>query len=211
MSDFRREATPKTTGFPELDAKLRYMATAAANRITTAAVRVGLRESAKFIRDRIPLSIKKGINESSKGIGVTTNSKKANGTSGKVGAGVGKTMREAGGINAKSLQRRGKRKGVGVSARNLHWFAMGTEDRYTGSKRIRTKGNWKAKKLEKTGNRVRFVGRIDKLKWGGFVKAGFESSLSAVEAKMRDNIQKNLAIAATKGTAGAFEGLTGGD
>lgn len=209
MSNFRTEATPKTTGFPELDAKLQYMATSAANVIVSRAVRVGLNESAKAIRSRIPASLR--IAEGSKGIGITTNSKKANGTTGKVGAGVGKTQSEAGGINARSLMRRGKRKGVGVSARNLHWFAMGTVNRFTGSKRIRTNGKWNSKNRQSTGKPVRFVGRIDKLKWGGFVKQGFQSSLPAAYAKMRDNIQKNLAIAATKGTAGAFEGMTNGN
>lgn len=207
----RRDATPITTGFAELDAKLQFMTTAAANRIAKAAVRVGLRESAKFIRSAMPASIRAGILESDKGIGTTTNSKKANGTSGKVGTGVGSSQNKAGQVNTRALKRRGKRKGVGVSARNLHWFGMGTEDRYTGSKRIRTKGNWKAKKRESTGNKVRFVGRIDKLKWGGFVQTGFRSSISSVQSKMRENVQRNLMAAAQKGTAGAFEGLTDGN
>ena len=199
-------AVAKTTGFEELDRKLEFMATAAANRIATAAVRAGLRVASKFIVAAEPLTIRKGIVDKSKGVGVTTKKKASNGASGKVGVGVGKTQK-----NALAVVNRGRKKGVGVSARNLHWFAMGTENRMTGEKRIRKNNSWKDKKRVLTGNAFRFTGKISVTKWGGFVQRGMSASTSAVFAKMAESVQRNLARAAERGTAGALEGLQGGN
>lgn len=210
MSNFRTEATPKTTGFPELDAKLKYMATSAANVIVSRAVRVGLYEGAKWIRRRIAPTLQAGLSASDKGIGTSTSRKKSNGASGKVGVAVGAASKNAKKLTRGSFVRRGKRKGEGISANNLRWFAMGTQDRWTGSKRVRAKGA-KPGARQSTGKRVRFVGKIDRLKWGGFVQEGMAAANAAIQEKMRANVQKNLTIAATKGTAGAFEGMTNGN
>lgn len=57
------------------------------------------------------------------------------------------------------------RKGVGISAANLHWFALGTQERYTGA----TKGR-------ATGKLRRYTGRIAKEKFGQFVPRGAQAA-----------------------------------
>jgi hypothetical protein len=199
------EVKLKSTGFAELDSKLRFMATTAANRIVGTATRAGLRVAEKFIRDQIPSTIKTAIIAKDKGIGSTTKKKSSNGTSGKVGVGVGGTQKKAGSVQID----RGKRKGVGVSARNLHWFAMGTAERFTGSKRIRRKNNWNRR--IQTGKPVHATGRIDYAKFGGFVQRGMAAGKSAIFDKMRASVEKNLAIVAQRGVIGAAEGLADGN
>lgn len=201
------KAKLKSTGFPELDKRMRFMADAGANRIISTAARAGLRVGEKYIRDQIPATIKTGIANKDKGIGSTTKKKSANGTSGKVGVGVGGTQKKA----AANKLDRGKKRGVGVSARNLHWFAMGTAERFTGSKRIRIKGSFKQQRRRSTGNPVHPTGRIDVVKFGGFVQRGMMSGKSAIFDKMRASVEKNLAIAAQRGTIGAAEGLADGN
>lgn len=59
--------------------------------------------------------------------------------------------------------RSGKHKsGVGISARNVHWFALGTEDRTTGRKSYRTKSG--GKRTVATGKRTHFSGRIQPIR-----------------------------------------------
>jgi len=53
----------------------------------------------------------------------------------KVGGGVGKQKQTAG--EATSTKNRKGRPGVGLDGRNIHWWFLGTDKRYTGSKRKR--------------------------------------------------------------------------
>lgn len=64
----------------------------------------------------------------------------------KIGASVGKRA-------ATSVQNRTGRPGVGIDARNVHWWFLGTKDRYTGTKRSRTG-------RKDTGKRKRFTGKM---------------------------------------------------
>ncbi len=201
------KAKLKSTGFAELDSKMRFMTTGGANRIVGMAARAGLRVAEKYIRDQIPATVRNGIVNKDKGIGSTQKKKSTNGTSGKVGVGVGGTQKRAA---ANSLQR-GKRRGVGISARNLHWFAMGTADRFTGSTRIRTKMAKAVGARRSNGKMVKFTGKIDKAKFGGFVQRGMMAGKSAILEKMRSSVEKNLAIAAQRGVVGAAEGLADGN
>lgn len=64
----------------------------------------------------------------------------------KIGASVGKRA-------ATSVQNRTGRPGVGIDARNVHWWFLGTKDRYTGTRRSRTG-------RKDTGKRKRFTGKM---------------------------------------------------
>lgn len=180
------------TGLPDLDRKLQYMHTQAANKIARAVVRSGLNVAAKNIRKGIRPSIAPKTPD--KGIG-TSLKRRSEGAVGKAGVGVGATQRKA--LN---VVNRGRRKGVGVSARNLHWFALGTDDRYTGSTRIR--GKLGKGKRKATGHARRFTGRINKSKWGNFLR-GFGPS--EVQRKMEDKFRTMIQQAAAGGVSGASE------
>jgi hypothetical protein len=86
----------------------------------------------------------------------------------KAGIGVGSAQK-----NALNVVNRGKRKGVGTTAKNLHWFALGTADRFTGAKKSGKSTNRLSKHYARlTGHRRKFTGRIDQNKFGGFVQKG---------------------------------------
>lgn len=175
------------TGLPEVDAKLQRMYLKDANRIARAVVRTGAERAAVLIRQKIPKSITP--KEIDKGIGVSLK-KIAKGASAKAGTGVGKSQKLALKIGS-----RGRRKGVGVSARNLHWFALGTQDRYTGSVRNRSKGAGKYAR-KPTGNKRHFTGRLRKEKFGQFVKT---LDTGDVELHMRAQFDKLYKQMATTG------------
>lgn len=153
--------TAVVTGIPEIDAKLKRMYLKDANRIGRAVVKEGAERAAYLIRQKIPASIKPKSPDAGIGVRIGRASK---GAVAKAGTGVGKSQ-----SMAPPLAPRGRRRGVGVSARNLHWFAVGTMERYTGSVRNRSKGAGKNAR-KSTGNAKRRTGRIRKEKFGQFVR-----------------------------------------
>jgi hypothetical protein len=167
------------------------MHTHEANKIARAVLRSGLNVAAKNIRKAILPSI--APRSPDKGIGTSVR-RLPSGTVGKAGVGVGASQRKA--VMATN---RGRRKGVGVSARNLHWFAMGTADRYTGSVRIRTKSS---SKRQATGNARRHTGRISKSKFGNFLR---NFGPTEVQRKMEERFAVLIQRAATGGISGAAE------
>jgi len=52
----------------------------------------------------------------------------------KIGAGVGRQRK------ATTTKNRQNRPGVGIDGRNVHWWFLGTDERFTGTKRIRVGG-----------------------------------------------------------------------
>lgn len=199
----------QVTGFDELDHILSRIGGPSAQKMGKAAVgRMG-QVYAKTIRKYIPKSIASSLNMASdKGIGSrNTRAKLSTITTAKAGVSVGgsfkrakkwqKGLGAAGGANGK----RPGRKGVGVSARNLMWFALGTKDRFTGSKRIRGKYGRLTNKRKSTGNPVVFTGRINERIWGGFVQAGAKEgkgpAMEAAKQKIASMIDKEAAAART--------------
>lgn len=74
---------------------------------------------------------------------------------GKVGFGVGR------GYAARSRRSNG-RSGVGLSGNNVHWFILGTQDRFTGKRSWRARGG--GRRTRETGNPVRYSGRIQPIR-----------------------------------------------
>lgn len=184
--------TVTVTGLPEIDAKLRYLHDVDANKIAIGVCRAGINRAAANIRRHIPRKIRPRSPD--KGIG-TSVKRKRDGATAKAGVGVGASQRKA--LN---VVNRGKRKGVGVSARNLHWFALGTADRWTGSKRDRSKLG-KGRRIS-TGKARRYVGAISKAKFGGFVQNFGQMD---VESRMRQRFDALIKQAAAGGIRGAAE------
>ncbi len=130
MADF-------VTGDVALDALLKQLGGKVANRAITSGLRAGLSHVTKAIRSEIPQpSVRKAIGNKLK--------KLRNGTViAKVGAGVGPRTRN-------ELASRGKRPGVGISGRNVHWYILGTKQR-TQKKTGRNTGQMPANGAEKRG------------------------------------------------------------
>lgn len=108
------------TGYRSLDRKLKRMRKTAAGRAVSAGLRKAGQDLAKKVKAEIPSRFK----EARKGVGWRKVKRKVEV---KVGARVGKRK------NIKQKDRTG-RKGVGLSAANLHWLLLGTKQRYTGRK-----------------------------------------------------------------------------
>lgn len=202
----------RITGVKELDDALSYLRDKSAKRIGKAAVRRMANVTAQFIRRQVPRELR--VSGSMKGIGWRSDKAKLSNIQGaKAGVAVGKSQKEAfaivnkGNVSTqqynvnKKLMKflRTGRKGVGISARNLHWFAAGTADRYTGSKRNRAKIGPRRKP---TGNPIKFVGRIDKAKFGGFVQRGATAGKSTAIAEAAKVVNRMIAAEATAARAG---------
>lgn len=155
------------TGVKELDDALSYLRDKSAKRIGKAASRKMASVLARGMRTFVPKSLAKSLMmTTTKGIGSRGDkARQSNIQVAKAGVAVGAAGRAA----KFSVMNRGKRRGVGVGARNLHWFAAGTTDRYTGTRTYRVKGG---KRTKSTGNARHFTGRINKQIWGGFVQRG---------------------------------------
>lgn len=108
------------TGYRSLDRKLKHMRKSAAGRAVTA----GLRKAGQDLTKKVKAEIPSRFKDARKGVGWRKVKKKVEI---KVGARVGKRK------NLKVKDRTG-RKGVGISAANLHWLFLGTKNRYTGKK-----------------------------------------------------------------------------
>ncbi|WP_010586411.1 hypothetical protein [Schlesneria paludicola] len=132
-------ATRILTGIASIDRKLASLATRESNKVARSAVNAGLADLAKSIRREIdsePISpaLKKAL-KATVGKRLETKTKSQFGAMAKAGFGVGKNTRARAARAAKRKAGRGARKGVGISANNVHWFALGTAQRYTKSPR----------------------------------------------------------------------------
>jgi hypothetical protein len=182
----------RITGVEELDDALSYLRDKSAKRIGKACAGKMATVTAKAIRNYVPASLAASVNMASdKGIGSRNSKPKISTIQGaKAGVSVGSAYKSA---SKFTVVNRGKRKGVGISARNLHWFAMGTADRWTGSKRNRSKVG---PRRISTGKPVHFTGRIDKAKWGGFVQRGAEAAKGPALEAARQQMEKMIAAEA---------------
>jgi hypothetical protein len=150
MAKARRKAgTRLITGVEDLDAKLATLKLGAANKIARPALTKAARHLLKKVKAAVPPDKK----EAKKAMGMVVDAKGGKSRDlqrAKVGAAVGKASKVAGN------PRRAGRPGVGMDARNIHWFILGTAQRSTGTTRIRSKLGLGQRKL--TGGVVRNTG-----------------------------------------------------
>ena len=110
------------TGDKKLDKLLRTMRVTAARRATNLGMKKAVQQLAKDIKSTIP-SRYKGVR---KAVGWRSMKvEEAPGGGAKVGAAVGKKLKKI------TQTDRTGRKGVGIDARNIHWWFMGTGQRKT--------------------------------------------------------------------------------
>jgi hypothetical protein len=144
-------ATLTTIGIPQLDRRLEALGTREANRITRSALNQGLTVLAQAERQAIAsdselspdvrrelkkLVGKRLVLQNARGLAIAA----------KAGLGVGQRprgakakARAAAKSAASAAQRSGNSaKGVGISANNVHWFVLGTDDRTQPYKQARS-------------------------------------------------------------------------
>jgi len=101
----------------------------------------------------------------------------------KAGFGIGKQP---------PLDKRAGRKGVGVSRTNIHWFVLGTQDRYTGMAVRRTRlARLTGNALRPTGGKVRYTGRIQPL-LVGLAPAALAAAQPAMLEAARQAIDREI-------------------
>jgi hypothetical protein len=107
--------------------------------------------------------------------------------SAKAGGGVG------GGSRLPKIRKQGsgKRGGVGISARNIHWLILGTADRYTGAKSwtVKKGGKKVGRRSKSTGGRRLFRGRMLP---EDFIRRGSEAAAGSANFAMRSQIAKGI-------------------
>lgn len=143
-----------------LRAAMKQLRVSGAKRALSAGLVKAAQRGAKHIKASIPgkyKSVRKAIGWRS------LKRKDNNGEPGvKIGAAVGKAASKA----AKTSKDRKGRSGVGIDARNVHWWFLGTDKRYTGTKRKRIggrrgRGGWKGVAVRsRTGKAVAYRGAM---------------------------------------------------
>lgn len=172
---------PKTfrailTGVPAFDAKCRRLAGPALNRIARSGIRSAKTVVVQAMRAAAPTeSLRQAIG------GRMLKSKEGFGA--KAGGGVGKRMGSKG---AKPRVGRGT-KGVGISARNIHWYVLGTDERETGSVQRRNKLQGKYRKP--TGHAIHSTGRMPA---HPFIARAALASQSAARDKLRTAVIRGI-------------------
>lgn len=153
MAKVRRKAgTRLLTGVDDVQKVLDGMRVGAANKIARPMLTKGARHLLKKVKAAVPPNYK----EAKKAMGMVVDArggKSKNQQRAKVGASVGGAAKMIG--KGRSGKNTG---GVGMGARNIHWFILGTAQRSTGSTRIRSKLGLGQRKL--TGGKIRNTGRM---------------------------------------------------
>lgn len=121
-------------------------------------------------------------------------------TVGKAGFGVGKRSAAAKARISAQLGKRGHR-GVGISAYNIHWPVLGTQDRFVGIEQRRDKKTKQWKPARLTGNPIHAVGRMPPILKGVVDKAVASAEAAAMEAA-RKKVEQVLAADAAKARKG---------
>lgn len=174
------------TGDRALDRKLAELSAGAVKKVMKPAIAAGLRVSAKAMKAAVPGNMK----SAKKAIGSRFNKSPRNGTvMAKAGAGVGMKIAKIRKMDKKNSERRGNNPGVGISARNIMWFILGTAQRFTGSKRVRSDKTGNTRKA--TGGAVHSTGRMPSQM--NPIQEGFQRSESATMQKIVDTAKTKLA------------------
>lgn len=173
------------TGDKELDKKLAELIEGAEKKIMRPAVAGGLRVAAKAMKAAVPSNMK----DAKKAIGSRFNKSKRTGeVMAKAGAAVGMKAAKIAKQAEKQGKQRGGRPGVGIGARNIMWFILGTKPRSTGSTRVRSDKTGKTRKL--TGKPVHSTGTMPAQM--NPIQEGFQRSEGAVMQKIIDLAKAGL-------------------
>ena len=154
------------TGDIRIDRNLATLKQSAQNKIARPALTKACRVSVKAMKGEVPARLK----DAKRAIGFKVNVKGAEQIVAKAGAGVGVKRKALTKFLAKQKTRRSGHGGVGISAADIHWFILGTEERAT-------------KDGHKTGRMPPQMNAV---------KAGFNKSQGEALAAMRDEAKAKL-------------------
>ena len=178
-----------TTNIRAIDRKLATLERSTANKVARASVNAGLTVLVKAIRRSIDSSaasepLKRAMKKTV-GKRFTTGGKKAKyGVAAKAGLGVGKKK------NASGSKDRSGRRGVGISANNVHWPALGTNARYTGQKSSNG-GKGRPRKVRLTGGRRSYRGKMPQVPVVRMAGSDAYGSMRAMmEQKCREKLEE---------------------
>lgn len=143
------------SGVPELQQLFKELKRGLANKVARPAINKAASIAAKRVKASIPARFK----DARKAIGWRSIKTKHNG--GIVGAKIGGAVRKQ--QSDGDIEKKRQKPGVGISARNVHWWFFGTDRRTTGWKkrRIRGPGGQKTYRLVETGNKVKNTGAMN--------------------------------------------------
>lgn len=192
-------AAIRITGDKALDKKLTNLKDNVAKKAMRKGIGAGLGVVVKGIKSEVPSQYK----DAKRAIGGSFRRSRGNEFSAKAGASVGvkqKTLKKREAAQKAKRDGKGKSKGsVGIGARNIHWFILGTAQRSTGSKRTgrnsHKKGVAAARTL--TGKPVHSTGRMEAI-FGDIVKDGFAKSENAAIQAIRTKINEEIMREAAK-------------
>lgn len=172
------------TGVAELDRVFHELSKGMANRIARPALIKAARVTAKRVKAAIPPKFK----DARKGIKAKSVKTKRNAgfASAKVGFNVGQKKNKRGKLKTRSK----KRKGVGIGAPNAFWFALGTDERMTGTKRVGGHRKGKKNKRVFTGGVVRRTGRM-RAQFSGVSELAVQSKQES-NAIIRREVEKGI-------------------
>lgn len=182
-------------GFERLDAKLLAMGSPKQIKgIARNAIRVGQRVVVKGIKAQIPGRYK----DARKTVGYSLKAGKGENAGtvvAKVGMGVGKkrgTREDA--IAAKTARKALGKKGIGINARDAHWFVLGTRERTTGYKSVYKHGQVVGRRrlFVNVGKVIRRTGKMAG-PIAGCVQAGLTASQGEAATKIKQNMAAGIA------------------
>ncbi len=186
------------TGDKALDRKFKRLASSGQRKASKAGIRAGMTPIAKAMRAAINAVPDSEASPSQKrGARKTVGKRFAKGRKGGAARGqYGAKVGFAVGKKRKKLAGKRTRPGVGIGARNIHWFVLGTKKRYTGRRTWTTrKGGTRSKS---TGNVRRYTGFIKAGKFIDVTKQALASSAGASIAAARKKIQQVIIKEARK-------------
>jgi hypothetical protein len=181
--------TMALAGLEELRAALYNLRDGAQKKAAKAAINAGLQQIVRGVRNEVngatispelKAAVRRTIGKSLK--------KKGDDYLGKAGFGL------AGGHSKTTKARDAANPGVGVSASNVHWFVLGTQERFAG-----IKGTGRGhKRMELTGKQQHRTGQIQPV-FAGYLARACESSADAILLAAGEKLSQVLLAEAQKG------------
>jgi hypothetical protein len=194
---YQRGAGNGLQGLDDLRATMGMLKDKTAQKAAKAGVNAGLKIIADAVKREINgLPISGELKAAARAtVNKRLRKKEGQDSTGKVGFGVGaKTAKKKETAHARYLRGQGgghETRGVGVSASNIHWFVLGTEDRSTG---MQTVGTYQGRRVRRfSGHAFHHTGRISSMTFAGVIERAVESATPDVLSAMVERVNQVLA------------------
>lgn len=182
------------TGDKQLDRRLKHLQKKGAKKAVASGMRKGLRVIVKGIKSEIPANMKDAKKLIGSRFGKTRNS--GGELVAKAGAAVGAAGKAGTGKGAKFKKKKSKDRsghsGVGIGARNIHWYILGTKDRRTSKspQRHSSTGRYTKGKSQTGGHSTgRMLPQMPHVVQNGFNKSAGDA-MSKITSSIREGIDR---------------------